>query len=171
MALKLLVTLDGSKFSEGILPAAIRMAETTQADVLLLHVNRPAHEVAMAEPHYDPAGDAQAAALTRSAAPNPRIREVETAIQATERLKQETLGYLRPIATRFPSGAQCLVRVGSHAAPEILACAQEIGADLIAMATHGRTGLAHVVIGSVAEAVVRSGKVPVLLIRPAMPSV
>ena len=48
---------------------------------------------------------------------------------------------------------------------EILQAAQELGSDLIVMGTHGRTGLAHVLIGSVAEKVVRKNTVPVLTVR------
>jgi nucleotide-binding universal stress UspA family protein len=50
-------------------------------------------------------------------------------------------------------------------AEEILAAAQATGADLIAMATHGRSGLGRVWFGSVAEAVLHAAAVPVLLIR------
>jgi len=46
----------------------------------------------------------------------------------------------------------------------ILAAAR--GADSIIMATHGRTGLDHILIGSIAEKVVRHSPVPVLTIRP-----
>src|SRR6266511_5710538 len=42
--------------------------------------------------------------------------------------------------------------------------------DLIVMATHGRTGLSHLVMGSVAERVVRTAPCPVLTIRPAAPT-
>ncbi|MBK9035559.1 MAG: universal stress protein [Myxococcales bacterium] len=52
-----------------------------------------------------------------------------------------------------------------HAASEIAVTAAREGADLIVMGTHGRTGLAHVVLGSVTEKVVRHSKVPVLTIR------
>ena len=47
----------------------------------------------------------------------------------------------------------------------ILATAQELGADLIVMATHGRSGLPHLLLGSVAEAIVRNATCPVLTIR------
>lgn len=43
--------------------------------------------------------------------------------------------------------------------------AREMKADLIVMGSHGRTGLSHVVIGSVAEAVVRYASCPILVIR------
>lgn len=59
--------------------------------------------------------------------------------------------------------AECRVVVGSPY-EVILDAASD--ADSIVMATHGRTGLAHVLIGSVAEKVVRHAPVPVLTIRP-----
>ncbi len=48
---------------------------------------------------------------------------------------------------------------------EIITAATEIGADLIVIGTHGRTGLSHVVMGSVAEKVVRKASCPVLTVR------
>jgi len=48
----------------------------------------------------------------------------------------------------------------------VLQVAQEIHADLIVMATHGRTGLGHFFLGSVAEKVVREAPCPVLTVRP-----
>ena len=50
-------------------------------------------------------------------------------------------------------------------ADEIVAAATESGADLVAMATHGRTGLGRLLFGSVAEAVLRQAPVPVFMIR------
>lgn len=58
-----------------------------------------------------------------------------------------------------------VVRVGS-AAEEIVRFAQEEAIDLIVMATHGRTGLQHIVMGSVAEKVVRFASSPVLTVKP-----
>ncbi len=48
---------------------------------------------------------------------------------------------------------------------EIVKAAKEKGADLIVLGTHGRTGLAHVLIGSVAEKVVHNAPCPVLTIK------
>jgi nucleotide-binding universal stress UspA family protein len=56
------------------------------------------------------------------------------------------------------------VTVGS-AAEEILAAARSTSADLIAMATRGRSGVGRALFGSVAESVLRASSVPVLLIR------
>ena len=50
---------------------------------------------------------------------------------------------------------------------QILECAQEVGADLIVMATQGNTGLKHVLLGSTAERAVRMSPVPVLTVRNA----
>lgn len=49
---------------------------------------------------------------------------------------------------------------------EVVRAAERIGADLIVMATHGRRGLKHFVLGSVAESVVREAPCPVLTMRP-----
>lgn len=48
---------------------------------------------------------------------------------------------------------------------EILEAARELGSDVIVLGTHGRTGLAHLLIGSVAEKVVRKSPIPVLTVR------
>ncbi|MGQ3683705.1 MAG: universal stress protein [Candidatus Loosdrechtia sp.] len=54
---------------------------------------------------------------------------------------------------------------------EILNTSQEVGADIIVMGTHGRTGLSHVMMGSVAEKVVRKSACPVLTVRMPAPPV
>lgn len=60
---------------------------------------------------------------------------------------------------------QTLVEVG-QAAERLIEAAKEKNADLIVMATHGRTGLSHALMGSVAEKVVRQAPCPVLTVRP-----
>ena len=66
--------------------------------------------------------------------------------------------------TAGPIRAACAVRVGDPGS-EIINLAKKNHADLIIMATSGRTGLAHMMIGSVAEKVVRSAPCPVLIVR------
>jgi nucleotide-binding universal stress UspA family protein len=51
---------------------------------------------------------------------------------------------------------------------EICSAADQLGVDLIVIGTHGRTGLSHVLLGSVAEKVVRHARCPVLTVRPEM---
>ncbi len=57
------------------------------------------------------------------------------------------------------------VRIGEPGV-EVLRAADELGADLIVMATHGRTGLRRLVLGNLAEIVVREAPCPVLTVRP-----
>jgi len=60
--------------------------------------------------------------------------------------------------------AQTVIREGSPR-PVIVDAALELSCQMIVMGTHGRSGLAHVLLGSVAEYVVRHSKVPVLTVR------
>jgi len=58
------------------------------------------------------------------------------------------------------------IRVATdNAADEILKIAEEINADLIAMSTHGRSGISRWALGSVTERVLRSGNRPILVVR------
>jgi nucleotide-binding universal stress UspA family protein len=61
------------------------------------------------------------------------------------------------------------VRVGSPAG-EIIAAARDLNADMVCVGTHGRTGLAHMLLGSTAEKVVRESPCPVLTVRATMPT-
>ena len=70
-------------------------------------------------------------------------------------LSQEEIAQLRP---------EYAVRIGTPAA-EIVRYAEVREVDLIVMGTHGRSGVAHLVMGSVAEQVVRAASCPVLLVR------
>jgi len=65
---------------------------------------------------------------------------------------------------RLAPDAQTVIREGSPR-PIIVDAALELGCQMIVMGTHGRSGLAHLLLGSVAEYVVRNGKVPVLTVR------
>jgi nucleotide-binding universal stress UspA family protein len=71
---------------------------------------------------------------------------------------------LREYATAKDPSIATSVRSGP-VAREIIACAKDQAFDLIVMGTHGRTGLAHAVLGSVAERVVRLAPCPVLTLR------
>jgi len=75
--------------------------------------------------------------------------------------------HLRDLAERLGRdgvSAEVFVRVGKPA-DEILRFAEEHGVDTIVMGTHGRTGIRHLLAGSVTERVVRTSPVPVLTIR------
>jgi universal stress protein A len=86
-----------------------------------------------------------------------------------EVLYQEGVGKLRFLAQEIRDQgvhASCEVRSGT-AANEIVHAAIDYGADLIIMSTHGRSGLPHLLLGSVAEHVIRSASCPVLVLRNA----
>lgn len=61
-------------------------------------------------------------------------------------------------------GLRTLIRAGDPAT-EILKVIEEVRPALVAMGTHGRTGLAHLLLGSVAEKIVRSSPIPVVTIH------
>jgi nucleotide-binding universal stress UspA family protein len=67
------------------------------------------------------------------------------------------------VAARYPQ-AKTRIREGSPRTG-VLDTARDVGADLIVMGTHGRSGLAHIFFGSVAEHVVRQSQIPVLTVR------
>ncbi len=58
------------------------------------------------------------------------------------------------------------VKAVGEPASEIVTFARESGVDLLVLGTHGRTGLEHALMGSVAERVVRKARCPVLTVRP-----
>jgi nucleotide-binding universal stress UspA family protein len=59
------------------------------------------------------------------------------------------------------------VELSGAPAEEIVRLTQEFGFDLLVMGTHGRSGVRHLALGSVAEAVIRAAPCPVLVIRSA----
>lgn len=167
MSLKMLVTLDGSAFSERVIDTAANLARQANAEVTLLQVVRPAHDVARSSGNLDAMGEEQASALTGTPGPQNRIRELETTTQAAERKLSEAHDYLTPLSQRFDGLAvEIEARESGNPAEEIIRVAIERKIDVIAMATHGRSGIAQMLVGSVAEAVMRSGVAPVLLLRP-----
>jgi nucleotide-binding universal stress UspA family protein len=83
----------------------------------------------------------------------------------------DPLGLLREQAARCMSelktlvpNAETVIREASPR-PAIVEAPLELNCQMIVMGTHGRSGLAHLLLGSVAEYVVRSSKVPVLTVR------
>jgi nucleotide-binding universal stress UspA family protein len=94
---------------------------------------------------------------------SPEVAAMPATIELAERVRAEVEEQMRELTARFPD-AVVVLREGTPRAA-ILEVAKEIGADLIVMGTHGRTGLAKVLFGSVAEHVVRHSPVPVLTVR------
>jgi nucleotide-binding universal stress UspA family protein len=92
----------------------------------------------------------------------------ESRPEEMSRVQRDLIEYLRVVAKRLEPVAADVwlaVRYG-HPADEILAFVADVGADLIAMSTHGRSGISRWVFGSVADRVLRRATCPVLLVRP-----
>ena len=161
---RILVTLDRSDAAEAVLREIEHMASGSAPEVILLTVAE-VPEAAAEAPHPLVVGGAAAPGAVIEVAP-PRV--VEDKGQALERARQELTDYLEEKAVVLRHlGAQVSTAVEfGDPAEEILAAAKARQVDLIAMATHGRTGLAQVVFGSVAARVLGSGVRPVLLVRP-----
>jgi nucleotide-binding universal stress UspA family protein len=94
-----------------------------------------------------------------------RVVTAEMAITTHGDATRAAERYLASVSQRLGSDVHVCTRVvHGCAANEIVSTANSIGADAIVMATHGQTGLAHLLYGSVAEAVVATSRVPVILV-------
>lgn len=141
---RVLVPTDFSKHSENALRYAAAFAERFGAELLVLHV---VQDLALFVP--------DAIAVAPPVAPAVEVL-VESAQQALDRLVAAP-----PLAGLK---VRALVREGTPFW-EIIQTAQEENADLIVLATHGHSGLVHVLLGSVTEKVVRKAPCPVLTVR------
>ena len=132
----ILVPIDFSQDSEDAVGCAIGLAQQFQARLTLLHAI------------YVPE-----AAEVNLAAYLEKIESESARLMAARRKRVEDAG--------VAAGSLVVRGVPSH---RITETAQEQQADLIVMGTHGRTGLRHMLIGSVAERVVRHAPCPVMVV-------
>ncbi len=97
-----------------------------------------------------------------------RPETVEYRGQAIERARSERKDYLRALVLRDLPDANTTIHVefSDETAQTIVETAKALGVDAIAMGTHGKTGIRHALVGSVAEEVMRRAQVPVVLIGP-----
>ena len=144
---RLLVATDFSDDSANALGLAEELARNFASEIVLIHVDQPLAPVMVSElgPTFD------VAAMNRIA---------EEQRLAAQRELDKIVGRLRDGGLK----ARSLLRVGSPFV-EIIHAAQAEKADLIVLGTHGRTGLVHVLLGSVAERVVQKAGCAVLTVR------
>lgn len=174
--LTVLATLDGSEQSRSIIPALEKLATGQPIRLRLLTVvERPAgtaHSSTIARSPTAPISGVGSGPLplgATTAARPPERNWAETEEQATDRVMNEARQQLEAVAgplRRDGTEVEVDVIVRDDPADAIVDYARQNSFDMIAMATHGRTGLRSVVQGSVASEVVRSGVAPVLLVRP-----
>jgi nucleotide-binding universal stress UspA family protein len=136
-----LIPLDGSIVAESIIPFILEVAGPLDMEVALLRVLVPA--------------------------PPMTVKGTQVVIEDAGRLRADAEEYLASVAAELRAKGvrvTTAVRRGEPVA-EILAGAREADADLIAMTTHGRSGLSRLLFGSVAAAVLSHAEVPVFLMR------
>ncbi|HLW64707.1 MAG TPA: universal stress protein [Gemmataceae bacterium] len=151
-----LVPLDGTKLAEGIIQPALTFGECMDADYTLMRVINPVLTT------HDPLPDVAAGTLLRGGFPQ------QPPALGTER-RRKALEYLDEVAERLRERLERVrteVVEDEHPAVAIVETAKRISADLIAMQTHGRHGVARALLGSVADKVLRSATIPLLVERP-----
>ena len=137
----IVVPLDGSTLSETALAYVVPLAKRMDAKIVLLH--------ATADPYAD-------------------MFDSDALRESAEQARQATHDYLRGVAERIRSnGIRCETRT-DHGAPAavILDYAAEQQPDLIAMSTHGRSGLRRLVVGSVTTTILPRAQTPLLVMHP-----
>lgn len=143
---RILIALDGSPLAEQILPSVQALGADEQTEYTLLQVIEP---------------------FVALGGPAPYSAQLEQ--DFTERRQDEAEAYLESVARRLRiQGPRVRTRVVAdlQVAQAILNDAWRRQADLIALATHGRGGLRRLLVGSVADKVLRGADTPVLLLRP-----
>lgn len=144
--LRVLVTLDGSRFAEQALDTALRLVGETDAEYTLLRVVVPP----VVYPYRSPKAHPDYA--------------------AEQELREAAQAYLDGVVARLRErgvSATAAVISRQRVAEGIADFAREEGMHVVAIATHAREGMPRLVLGSVADKVLRASTVPVLVMRPA----
>ena len=140
------IPLDGSTLAEQVLESAIGLGALMQADYTLIRIYGP---------------------LIDSGAPLSYATE-DWSGPSVEELRAEAESYLNRVAERLTERGitvQTHVGLAEHPASAILDTAHSLGMDLIALETHGRRGLPRLLLGSVADKVIRGASTPVFVHR------
>ncbi len=160
MLRKLLVPLDGSRLSAKAIPVALELGRGLGAEVVVLRVVQPksiAGGLAFSgEPMTDIAYPETVQMVAEQAALEDR-RNLQTAGRYLDRyvrmLRQEGVGAAKQVVLGEPT-------------PAILDVCRREGVDLVVMTTRSRGRFRRALLGSVADHVMRSSRVPVLVVRP-----
>lgn len=142
---KIVVPIDGSGWSERAIPHAVDIARANNSEIILLHVFRP-----------------PAAEYTGQIA----LAGQEDAIQQIREQAKQHLAGLRNQLRSEKINTRVQFIEGAGVASLIVDYINDEDVDLVVMSTHGRTGLARFLFGSVTHKVMEGVQVPVLLIRP-----
>lgn len=143
---KILIAIEDSQYSERAAGYGFDLAEKLNASVALLHVN----EVPVGTSYIT----------------DPMLNESQVVLPDLIHLQDESSKKLLDRISEVYEGrvpTYTYTKLGNPR-DEILATAEEWGADMIILGTHGRTGFDHFISGSVSEKVARKAKCPVLII-------
>jgi nucleotide-binding universal stress UspA family protein len=140
----ILVPLDGSSLAERALPVAARITHSTGGSLVLLQALRASVEFE--------SGAASPALWALPVSPEER----ETAQRYLASVRQAQIRAETPVQMRIVAGPPAAM---------ILAASVGLGADLIVLASHGRSGMGRWLLGSVAAEVVRDARIPVFVVR------
>jgi nucleotide-binding universal stress UspA family protein len=156
MYTRVLVPLDRSPRAETILPHAQEIARRFEAELILLHVAPGITEVL------------RASGMTGPTLVTPYPSDPQVFQETLEAATTEGNRYLDEVAQRCRAAdvKTTTVLAQGNAARAILQFCEDENVSLIAMCTHGHSGLARTLLGSVADEVMRESKLPVLLLRP-----
>jgi nucleotide-binding universal stress UspA family protein len=141
---KILLPLDGSPMGEAALPYVKGIAQALDCEVILLRVIEVVQYVhTIGGPDH----------FTYS---EPQI----------ENMKDEAVKYLETIRQQFGKGkVHAILRTGDPA-QEIIKLSEAENVDMVAMSSHGKSGMTRWIMGSVSNKILQAGKVPLLLVRP-----
>lgn len=163
-----LVPLDDSEFSRQIIPYVCRLLIPREHTIILLRVEQPL-------PDYTSWLSQPASSDSLASLPNwvtgddlDLVRHARFASHIHENLRDAVIASMQPSSDYLEQAGFTVWREVRFGEPveEIVALAEEARVDLVAMATHGRSGLSRVAMGSTADAVLRRSHTPVLMVRP-----
>lgn len=143
---RILIAVEDSPYSDQAIRYGVMLAKKMGSKIAMVH----ADEIPVSTPYIA----------------DPMLNETPLMIPEMMDIQEEASQNLfKRISAEYGEGVKItkFIRVG-RAQDEILAVAEEYNADLIILGTHGRTGLAHFISGSVSESVARRAKCPVLII-------
>lgn len=141
----ILIPTDGSELSDQAVRQGLQLAKSLGAKVVAFHVTAPFHVLA-----------ASAAALTET-----REQREKRAAEFGKQIFDVIAGMAREAGV----ACTCQSHSGEHIWQEIIMAAEKHGCDAICMASHGRRGLAGVLMGSETAKVLTHSKIPVVVIR------
>jgi nucleotide-binding universal stress UspA family protein len=147
----ILIAVDLTPASQPALREGLELSRILGARTVVLHVCEPAYEAR----HWFSTLAAAEAELYRKMA---RVERDEALLQLEARVAEARGGHREGAAPE-------LRVIPGIPADAILDEAQRAGAELIVVGTHGRRGMSHALLGSIAERVVRTAPVPVLAVR------